>query len=297
MSEFESANYHVPLDTQEDQNRMNDPPRPTETDDQDELLGLDQQLKISKRAKVAKLDQERLMGKTGISYIVKNHQKVNRIIKKNDKRLKPKSKQEKYEHESQNLASVLQFYQLWCHTLFPKANFRDCLQLIRAASKRSPGLRIYRRELLDREIYKLKVEKGVIDVPEPENAIDVPQHQNNNYHDEHGDENNEASNEQYNVDDDFSFMNRGNALFVGNEDEELYTTPPEQDHDMPDNLAPQEGTDTDKVTSHAPNGNDDEFSDDDRFLLANDIAFNREERSNDYDDHDEELAIMNELGM
>lgn len=112
-------------------------------DESTDLLGLDQPLKLVSRAKIAKIDDERMLtNPNGIKYIAKNYSKVNRIIKKNDLKLSQKiakssnltssaQRRLKYENEYNNLSSILQFYQLWCHGLFPKANFKDCLKLIR----------------------------------------------------------------------------------------------------------------------------------------------------------------------
>lgn len=296
MSEFEGANYQVPSQGPEDNNMGND--------QADDVLGLDQQIKLTKRSKVATLNQERVLGKTGLPYIVKSHQKVGRILKKNDKR-KPKTKQDKYDHEDQNLASVLQFYQLWCHTLFPKANFKDCIQLLRGVGHRSKAVKVYRQELLERELYKMKIEKGIIDVPDPSYAIDVNGPEQEEVATEQGGENG------YNdSDDDFAFMNRSNGLFVGN-DEELYTTPPNEPEkeNQPENQAQQDPVQI-SVPPHdfgASNPiqkpsltqfSDDDFSDEETFLSTKakpqeEIPENEEFEEN----HDEELDIMNELGM
>ena len=88
------------------------------------------------------------------------------------------------------MSSVLQFYQLWCHGLFPKATFKDCIHLIRALGARSPQLRLYRRELIAAELHKLKVAKGIIadenqdapSIPEEENTTDPSNEEWNSMH-------------------------------------------------------------------------------------------------------------------
>ncbi|CCG22316.1 hypothetical protein CORT_0B06070 [Candida orthopsilosis Co 90-125] len=144
------------------------------------LLGIDEPLKLKTRKKIAKIDDERLLhNPRGLPYLIKNQRRLLRIIQKNDKEF---SKQEneklaaqpiykpsppvKYNHEYKNLVSILQFYQLWCHGMFPKANFKDCAYLIRSLGHKSSQLRLYRRELIEKEIYKLKVAKGIIDEDE-----------------------------------------------------------------------------------------------------------------------------------
>ncbi|CAH6718381.1 chromosome segregation in meiosis protein 3 [[Candida] jaroonii] len=177
----------------------------------EDILQLDQQVKVVNRKKVAKLDQDRILGPKGLPYIVKNHQKLNRVLKKKH------TSKSKIDNELQNLASVLQFYQLWCHTLFPKAKFKDCVSLIRGLTNRSPGLRIYRKELIEQEIMKLKVEQGLVD---PEEL----QRQQEKIDEVLNDQNNDPA-EEVVSDDDFMQPLRmaRNNIFVDDEEEDLYT--------------------------------------------------------------------------
>ncbi|CCE82823.1 Piso0_002573 [Millerozyma farinosa CBS 7064] len=148
----------------------------------DDLLGLDQSIKLTTRAKIAKIDEERIFNKQkGIHYIIQNHRKLEKIFERNENRIWKKyrnhslssdmKKQIKHEVEYENMTSMLQFYQLWCHGLFPKARFRDCIQMLRAFGSKSSQLKLYRRELVEREIYKAKVESGLEPgSPEPSNG-------------------------------------------------------------------------------------------------------------------------------
>lgn len=282
----------------------------------DDVLGLDNQLKVTKRTKIAKVDQERLLGKNGVSYIAKNYHKVNRIIRKNDHNHKSVSKSQRYDVEHQNLSSVLQFYQLWCHTMFPRAKFYDCVKLVRGVTNRSPMLRQYRRELIEAEISKLRGDLGVIDVPipdvqEPTAGDDRPAHSTSNIAATNDVEEDE---DDYHVEDDFSFMT-GNALFV-DPDEEIYNegdanskSPSESQKPVaapvlapvlapvPD---PVPASETSQIGS-TPQNNDDEsmFSDEEQFLSSANVNPTPQAPvlEDIEDDYDEELAVMNELGM
>lgn len=158
----------------------NDPAAPQENGEED-ILGLDKPIKLRTRAKIARMDNARIFSPNGLPYIVKNHGKLIRTIQKNDKKFysNPRnsiSKTQKFEHEFDNLSSVLQFYQLWCHGLFPKANFKDCIHLVRSLNGKSAQLRLYRRELINAELHKLKVAKGII-VEDANNPEDQEQQQ------------------------------------------------------------------------------------------------------------------------
>lgn len=145
----------------------------TEKDQDDNFLGLDQAVKLNNRTKVAKIDNERIFNsQRGIGYVACNHHKVIKIIKKNDRHLNKKLRSSglchesirnmKCENELNNLSLILQFYQLWCHRLFPKARFKDCIQMLRGFSNRAGQLKLYRRDLIENEIQREKVKQGMI---------------------------------------------------------------------------------------------------------------------------------------
>ncbi|OBA21559.1 hypothetical protein METBIDRAFT_23211, partial [Metschnikowia bicuspidata var. bicuspidata NRRL YB-4993] len=140
-------------------------------------LGLDQPLKLGRVSRIAKLTDELLFEThRGLPQVRNNYPKLVRAMRKNDlayasKVLKKQvsksaAHQLKVSSEVENLQKVLLFYQLWCHGLFPKATFQDCLQMLRG--HKSVAMREYRRGLLNNEIRRLKVEKGII-VEDPEN--------------------------------------------------------------------------------------------------------------------------------
>ncbi|CAK7892589.1 chromosome segregation in meiosis protein 3 [[Candida] anglica] len=223
---------------------------PSDKENNDDILGLEKPIKLTHRIKIAKIDDDRILNKpNGIAEIVKNHNRVNRIIKRNDSKLASKlstassssmKKKLKFQNEFDNLSSVLQFYQLWCHGIFPKANFKDCLKLMRAYGAKSSRMKLYRRELLDQEINKLKQANGMF----VEGESSVPHAMQD---DEPQQEEDDASiiaqplatvsgtTAEPEEDDDWSFMNtstRGrNALFLDDDDDDdegLYRVPPTQ---------------------------------------------------------------------
>ncbi|ODV80705.1 uncharacterized protein CANTADRAFT_32618, partial [Suhomyces tanzawaensis NRRL Y-17324] len=199
----------------------------------EDVLGLDKLIKLTKRAKIAKIDNQRIFNnQTGLNYITKNHGGVLRSIKKNDKTFEKNqgkvSKTAKYDHEYNNLTTVLQFYQLWCHGLFPKAKFKDCIHLIRSLGARSPQLKVYRRQLIEMELNKLRVEKGIVDeggaenpeidgvaLEEPEAAAEDSQVGLSGLHEDEEDVNSIHRPRPA----------RSNGLFVDDDEDDLYLTP------------------------------------------------------------------------
>lgn len=292
--------------------------------DTEDVLGLDQPIKLVKRVKVARLDNQRIFNPvTGLDYILKHHTGVLNTIKRNDKKFQKRyggsnqkiSKQVKYDHEYDNLSTILQFYQLWCHGLFPKANFKDCIHLLRKLGSKSPQLRLYRRELIERELEKLKIQKGII----VQNTIDKdPPIVDSNSNENLGDPEQAvpATTTQPSAEpdlDDWSFMNvpkRSNGLFIGEDDEEddnLYTAPSQSIIDNGGSIEkPQLQPVNDETTEieiphlhsvveeDTNNSSDDPFSDDEQFH-----TMMEEEPPNEndilQDDHD--LELMREMDM
>lgn len=289
----------------------------------DDLLGLDQTIKLSSRAKIAKIDNERIFNKLkGLNYVIRNHSKLIRVFQKNDKALQKtlSSKKSslsskavrllKHENEFKNLSSMLQFYQLWCHGLFPKAKFKDCLQLLRSFGSKSGQLKLYRRELIEQELRKLKENKGIMDterteMPETQNQQSEPLPENQGPEGIHDI-----------ADDDWSFMNtnQSNGLFVG-EDDDLYhtpTTPPAEavSRDVgsaASNSGHNASLDAVNTKTNVPassndsDDSDDPFSDDDIPIGSEPMnkydEYPDEEIEVDDHEHEDELAIMREMGM
>lgn len=254
-------------DLELDRDSSTQQPAQTHEDDGD-LLGLDKPIKLKTRAKIAKVDNQRIFNHNGIPLLVKTHSKLLRTLKKNDKNFysEPRSsisKSQKFEHEYENLSSVLQFYQLWCHGLFPKATFKDCIHLIRALGARSPQLRLYRRELIAAELHKLKVARGII-TDENQDAPSIPEEENTT----------DPSNEEWNSMHMSALVpgsSNKNGLFVdSNSNEDFETT---NEVNAAASLADKDALSTDDkaeqtnaITSDTHNNDvdsDDPFSDDD----------------------------------
>lgn len=291
-------------------------------DKEDDLLGLDQTIKLSSRAKVSKIDNERMFNKQkGLHYVIRNHSKLIRVFNKNDKALQKKLSAKKgslsskavrdlkHDNEFKNLSSMLQFYQLWCHGLFPKAKFKDCLQLLRSFGSKSSQLKLYRRELIEQELRKLKESKGIIDT---ERMVTPETH---HQQDNSLPENQEPLVTQDKADDDWSFMkpNQSNGLFVPNDDD-LYHTPTtlstegiSRDNDATSSnwkyntsLEASNSKVNVAVNSNDSDESDDPFSDDDIPIGPESInkydEYPIEENEID-EEHEDELAVMREMGL
>ncbi|KAL2832372.1 replication fork protection component Swi3-domain-containing protein [Aspergillus cavernicola] len=134
--------YDVGLDgilqeTNTNTNNMNAPKQSAPPENSGVVLGLDEEVKVSKkRQPVAKLDENRLLTQAGIP-------KLRRSARRN---LKFKGKG----HEFSDLARLLNFYQLWLDDLFPKAKFADGLAMIERLGH-SKRLQTMRRAWIDEE--------------------------------------------------------------------------------------------------------------------------------------------------
>ncbi|KAI5953678.1 CSM3 [Candida jiufengensis] len=244
----------------------------------DPQLGLDN-VKIKPKRRIAKIDNDRILHtQKGLPYLIKNNQRLNRIIAKNDKTFQKQEQikssvnknyktpnQLKYDHEYSNLTSILQFYQLWCHGLFPKANFKDCAYLIRSLGHKSSQLRLYRRELIEKEIHKLKVSKGIID--------------------ENDDQNENGDNDPINNEDDLYTIPATNNNTNSNDDENLTVPRPtavsKEDDDDFFNFMNQ-----DETTNNQPQLNEAE-KESENAQPNNTNATHAEEDNEEFDDEDD----------
>lgn len=261
------------------------PPRDGARGEEYDVLGLDKPIKLTTRAKIAKIDNTRIFNpQTGLNYITRNYGRVSKAIRKNEKAYAAKrvhSKSDKADLEYNNLTQVLQFYQLWCHGLFPKAPFKDCIHLIRLLGSKSPRLTLYRRELIEIELNKLRVEKGIIDDADFDEesaraqALDPSNPLLTTRLDSDGDDG----------DDDWEFMNggRSNGLFVG---EDFVAVPSDPSQTSPT-----------KVSSDDSNDGRLELSNRQDHIPDNDDIMDFEEEAHDEpeDHHDEELMLMREF--
>lgn len=293
----------------------------------EDILGLDKPIKLRTRAKIARMDNARIFSPNGLPYIVKNHGKLIRTIRKNDKKFysHPRnsvSRSQKFDHEFDNLSSVLQFYQLWCHGLFPKANFKDCIHLVRSLNGKSAQLRLYRRELINAELHKLKVAKGII-IEDPTTAVnDNDDQQPDNTNDDWANMHTEAITEDNNgppqssgtgLDSLFVDSNstedltpsNSSALFVDlNNTEDLAPRQDPQSSLNDSNNATTATTGPSSIpvpTGNTENESDDPFSDEDDLDMPTaqtepssfDIANleQEEHRGDDADDDDDDLEL------
>jgi hypothetical protein len=127
-------------------------------DDGADSLGVEEVV-VKPRKKIAKLDDDKLLGPLGIP----------RLKQKIIPRFKFKGKG----HEKRDLAKILSAYQIWAHELFPRANFADFISICKKAGD-SRVLKVHRRQWVDDERYgsytwsqeEAGVQSGGIDVPE-----------------------------------------------------------------------------------------------------------------------------------
>jgi hypothetical protein len=128
-------------------------------DDADaDVLGIDEEVVVKKRRTMAKLDDDRLINPTmGIPYLQR------KVVSG----LMPRLKKRKGE-ELRDLSTILQFYQLWAHKLYPKANFGDFIQIARTAGK-TPRMRMFRQGWISDE----KAKKLGIDAVQGEDKGDA----------------------------------------------------------------------------------------------------------------------------
>ncbi|KAF3901877.1 hypothetical protein ABW21_db0200453 [Orbilia brochopaga] len=102
-------------------------------------VGVDEEIKIRKRKPVVKLTEDRLLGPDGIPYLQQHAAK----------KIKFKGKG----HEIADLGRLLNFYQIWADNMYPKANFKDVLEIIEKLGS-SRGMQRRREEWI--EEYKMK---------------------------------------------------------------------------------------------------------------------------------------------
>lgn len=221
-------------------------------------LGLDKPLKLGKVLKIPKITDELIFDPVrGIPQISKNYRKLSRMIKKNDKKLHEKlrngksklaARRMKVDAEVENLGSIVQFYQFWCHGFFPRANFNDCIRMLR--TYKSAKLKEYRRGLIEHELHKLKVAKGIItEGDEQEDGGIQADDDDDLYTGPYVTDNGVPSSSSKQLaatldleedDGDWDFMNvnlkSSNGLFIGDDDDDLAIERPKnpfQDEEIP----------------------------------------------------------------
>ncbi|GMM33897.1 Csm3 protein [Saccharomycopsis crataegensis] len=119
--------------------------------EEDDILGFDN-VNIKTRRKVVSLSEDQLLSNHGLPYIKRNLEKrvkfqsSTRISKSTNK------KHVSFTTEYDNATKLLQFYQLWAHKVFPKANFENFLQICYTKHSLSKGRVLsYRRQCISDE--------------------------------------------------------------------------------------------------------------------------------------------------
>lgn len=281
--------------------------------DSQDLLGLDQPIKLGRVSRIPKLTDELLFSNIrGIPQIRNNYKKLSALLRKIDheyadriKKSASKSgaRQLKVACQTEKLKKVLLFYQLWCHGLFPRANFKDCIQMLRRYS--SFPLKEYRRGLINNELHKLKIEKGIIsDEPPP---MSDPEDEDDLYTAPNADNQQEGTLESTanaNIDDDeddwgFLSIRKGNQLFVADDDENTDGEPDKDTlneangHAQTKNRKTIDDIDDDELLDLLPT----EFLTQTQTQMNDPVETNPEDFVENISEHDEELDIMREMGM
>ncbi|KAI5794383.1 replication fork protection component Swi3-domain-containing protein [Peziza echinospora] len=112
-------------------NRPTSPPAPRKVD-----LGVDEEIKITKRRITVKLDAERLLSQNGLPKLKRTAPVLL------GKKLKGKG------HEYSDATRILNFYQLWADDLYRKANFKDTITIIEKLGH-TKRMQIARAQYLD----------------------------------------------------------------------------------------------------------------------------------------------------
>ncbi|WPK24764.1 hypothetical protein PUMCH_002054 [Australozyma saopauloensis] len=290
-----------------------------ESQEQD-ALGLEQPMKLGRVSRIPKLTDDLLFDNIrGLPQVRNNYTKLSALLKRLDRvngdkikkaGSKTAARQLKLACATEKLQKVVLFYQLWCHGLFPRATFKDCIQMLR--NHKSFALKEYRRGLISSEIHRLKVEKGIIAEDNPsENDLDDDElylaPQSLAAEDAATTESNGHSSAEpvpaVDDEDDWGFLSirRTNQLFVGDDEEEdeLGLTQNPVNKASGRNKVLDDDDDDDELDEL--NDDDDDFQ---KVILQSqnlqtqqnlepDLADFEEQAS----DHENELEIMREMGM
>lgn len=284
--------------------------------DPQDVLGLDKPIRLGRVSRVPKLTDDLLFDNIrGLPQIRNNHTKLSALLRRLDKSYadkikksgsKNQARQLKLACETEKLQKVLLFYQLWCHGLFPRATFKDCTQMLRSYT--SFPLKEYRRSLLNNEIHRLKVEKGIITEEPPEMDADnddelylTPAPVNGSVNDDNVSSTAASAQDD---EDDWGFLSirHNNQLFVADNEND------DDDDVVLEKQNPSRSSrkiiDSDDDKDHGSNDNEDEddFND---MLDLNELAksqLNSAELPNledfeDPSDHEQELEVMREMGI
>ncbi|ODQ57999.1 hypothetical protein WICANDRAFT_80161 [Wickerhamomyces anomalus NRRL Y-366-8] len=186
----------------------------------DSLLGLnldqpaaDQPLP-KPRKRINNLNESHFLGIKGLSYIKKNQKQIRSKLNHKD--------------DYKNLTNLLNFYQLWGHSIYPKANFKDFLDMTVKVGSKSKLLKRQRQDWLNQEMgvekYSSLKNEGL------QQDIDNPQDRDNVNNQGSDDEMNDNNNNDDDDDDQVvKQRSKGNRLFVAedesDDDDDLYAVP------------------------------------------------------------------------
>ncbi len=186
----------------------------------DSLLGLnldqpaaDQPLP-KPRKRINNLNESHFLGIKGLSYIKKNQKQIRSKLNHKD--------------DYKNLTNLLNFYQLWGHSIYPKANFKDFLDMTVKVGSKSKLLKRQRQDWLDQEMGVQKyssLENGGL-AQDIDNPQDIDNVNNQGSDDEMNDNNNNDDDDDDQV---VKQRSKGNRLFVAedesDDDDDLYAVP------------------------------------------------------------------------
>lgn len=143
---------HAAFDT-DDEDLAERPPLNTERDDKailsprkrkavgdlrDEII--DEEVKITKqRRKIPKLDTDKLLSEPGLP-------KIRNVLRTGE--LKGKLRWKGKGHEFSDTARLLNFYQMWLDSLYPRAKFMDAVQMVEKAGH-TKKMQMYRKSWID----------------------------------------------------------------------------------------------------------------------------------------------------
>lgn len=283
--------------------------------DSQDILGLEKPIKLGRVSRIPKLTDDLLFDNIrGLPQIRNNHTKLSALLRRLDRSYadrikksgsKTQARQLKLACETEKLQKVLLFYQLWCHGLFPRATFKDCTQMLRNYT--SFPLKEYRRGLLNNEIHRLKVEKGIItEEPSEMNADDeddlylAPVGENGSA--ENADPSS-ASAPAEDDEDDWGFLSirHNNQLFVGDNNDEDELIPEELSTTRTSKRIIESDDDQEEGGIGEQDGEDDfEDSFDLDEITKSQMATVEMPNLEDFEepsDHEHELEVMREMGM
>jgi len=180
----------------------------------DNLLGLDLDQEkedlstIPKRKKLNNLNESHFLQNKGLPYLRKNSSIV----------LKSKLK---HKDEYKNLTNLLNYYQLWGHRIYPKANFKDFLDMTMKVGAKSKNMKILRESWIKEDMKKDNEELAMY-LPSVENGRNQTEERTDGIN-----PNDDNSDSDDDINASFTQRRNRNNLFVTEEDEDddLYSVP------------------------------------------------------------------------